>query len=100
MKGPRMPIEQSGSTFPELVANWGEWKAEEHAEKGRRRATLDGIPTGLPGLLQAQRLGEKAAEVGFDWPDVKGVRDKVDEELRELDEALARDGGADKEHVT
>jgi MazG family protein len=82
----------SGSS--EVVANWGKLKAAEHAAKGKRRGTLEGVPTALPALLQAQRIGEKAAEVGFDWPDVAGVRDKVDEELRELDEALARKDAA------
>ena len=54
------------------------------------RRTLDGVPLELPALLRAQRLGEKAAAVGFDWPDVAGVREKIDEELREIDEAVAR----------
>jgi len=39
--------------------------------------------------LRAQRLGEKAAAVGFDWPDVAGVREKIEEELKEIDEAIA-----------
>jgi MazG family protein len=73
----------------EVLANWGRLKAEEHAEKGKRRRALDGVPVALPALLRAQRIGEKAAAVGFDWPDVAGVRDKVAEELRELDEAVA-----------
>jgi uncharacterized protein YabN with tetrapyrrole methylase and pyrophosphatase domain len=52
----------------------------------------------LPALLRAQRIGEKAAAVGFDWPDVKGVREKVDEELREIDEAVAGGDRAQIEH--
>ena len=81
----------SGSA--EVLANWDKWKAAEHAKKGKVRGTLDGIPVAMPALLQAQRVGEKAAGVGFDWPDVQGVRDKVTEELGELDEAMA---GGDK----
>jgi ATP diphosphatase len=54
-----------------------------------RSGTLDGIPDGAPALLAAQLIGEKAASVGFDWPEVAGVRDKIAEELDELDEALA-----------
>ena len=73
----------------DVLANWSKWKAEEHAEQGKKRGTLDGVPDAVPALLQAQRIGEKAAETGFDWPDTKGVRDKVDEELAELDEAMA-----------
>lgn len=68
---------------------WSALKQSELLEQGKARRTLEGVPAALPALLRAQRLGEKAAEVGFDWPDVQGVRDKVDEELRELDEAIA-----------
>ena len=64
--------------------NWERIKAEEK----RGRGVLDGVPKSLPALARAQRLGEKAARVGFDWPNRSGVRDKVDEELRELDEAI------------
>lgn len=46
---------------------------------------------GLPALLWAVRVGEEAARVGYDWPDVPGVRAKIDEELAELDAAEDRD---------
>lgn len=85
----------SGSA--EVLANWDRWKAAEHAKKGKVRGTLDGIPAAMPALLQAQRVGDKAAGVGFDWPDVQGARDKVTEELGELDEAMAR---GDKDAIT
>ncbi len=80
-------LKVSGSD--EVLANWGKLKEQEHAEQGKVRGTLDGVPRALPALLRAQRIGEKAARVGFDWPDLAGVRAKVDEELRELDEAIA-----------
>ncbi|MCS6799692.1 MAG: nucleoside triphosphate pyrophosphohydrolase, partial [Myxococcota bacterium] len=54
------------------------------------RGTLDGVPRTLPALLRAMRVGEKAAAVGYDWPDADAVRRKVDEELAELDAARAR----------
>ena len=66
--------------------NWERIKAEEK----RGRGVLDGVPKSLPALARAQRLGEKAARVGFDWPNRSGVRDKVDEELRELDEGRSK----------
>lgn len=69
----------------EVLANWEKLKAEE--KKGR--GLLDGLPRSLPSLLRAVRVGEKAARVGYDWPDLSGVRGKVDEELGELDAALA-----------
>jgi tetrapyrrole methylase family protein/MazG family protein/ATP diphosphatase len=74
----------------EVLANWDKLKAAEHAEKGTRRRALDGVPSDLPALLRAQRIGEKAAAVGFDWPDVEGVKQKIAEELREIDEAVAQ----------
>lgn len=80
----------------EVLKNWGKLKEKEHAEKGVVRRTLDGVPAALPALLRAQRIGEKAAAVGFDWPDWKGVREKIDEELREIDEAVAR---GDQKHI-
>lgn len=73
----------------DVVRNWGEIKAQELAKAGKKRRTLDGVPAAMPSLLRAQRLGEKAAGVGFDWPDIQGVRDKLDEELAELDAAMA-----------
>ena len=69
----------------EVVANWETIKAEEK----RGRGALDGVPLALPALLRALRMGEKAARVGFDWPDAPGARAKVGEELAELDRAIA-----------
>jgi tetrapyrrole methylase family protein / MazG family protein len=79
-----------------VLANWAKLKAVEKAEKGKHGA-LDGIPASAPALLRATRAGEKAGAVGFDWPDAAGPRDKVDEELRELDEARARGDRAEIE---
>jgi MazG family protein len=78
-----------------VLTNWAKLKAVEKAEKAAKRKTertgaLDGIPKSAPALLRATRAGEKASAVGFDWPDAKGPREKVAEELREFDEAWAR----------
>jgi MazG family protein len=70
----------------DVLSNWAKLKAEEKAEKGKHGA-LHGIPRSAPALLRATRAGEKASAVGFDWPDADGPRAKIDEELRELDEA-------------
>ena len=72
-----------------VLENWAKLKAKEKAEKGKKGA-LDGIPKSAPALLRAQRAGEKAGAVGFDWPDAKGPREKVNEELHEFDEAFDR----------
>jgi uncharacterized protein YabN with tetrapyrrole methylase and pyrophosphatase domain len=63
--------------------------------KSRSRTTLaEGLPSGLPSLHRAHRLQERAAGVGFDWPDVTGPAGKVREELGEV-EAVIREHGAD-----
>jgi MazG family protein len=80
-----------------VLANWAKLKAAEKKEKGKHGA-LDGIPKSAPALLRATRAGEKASAVGFDWPDAKGPREKLEEELREFDEAWARDDRAAMQH--
>jgi MazG family protein len=74
------------------------WEAMKAQERGQRGA-LDGVPAALPPLLRAVRVGDKAASVGYDWPDAGGARGKVDEELGELDQALAAgdDAAAERE---
>lgn len=83
----------------QVLANWAQLKAEERKKKtGRAGSVLDGVPTAAPSLLRAERLTEKASRIGFDWPDLAGVRGKLDEELRELDEAIASGGRDAIEH--
>ena len=73
--------------------SWERIKAEERAEKTARAAAsaLDGIARSLPALKRAEKLGKRASRVGFDWPDTSGVRDKIEEEFRELDEACQQE---------
>lgn len=80
-----------------VLANWSVLKAEEKAEKGKHGA-LDGVPRSAPALLRAARVGDKAAAVGFDWPDVNGPRQKINEELGELDEAVQSGNTTEIEH--
>jgi len=68
----------------EVLVNWEQIKQQE---RGKPQGLLDGVPRAMPALPRAHRLSSKAAKVGFDWPDVAAVREKVAEELRELDEA-------------
>jgi MazG family protein len=75
----------------EVVKNWERIKADERKTRGEApRSAIGGVPAGLPALVRAERVTEKAAAVGFDWPDLRGVLDKVREELSELEEALSR----------
>lgn len=75
--------------------NWESLKAEERAAKGAR-SVLDDIPLALPALMRADKLTRRAARIGFDWPDVDSVLDKLEEEKQEL--ALARAEG-DAAHI-
>jgi ATP diphosphatase len=74
----------------QVLANWAKLKAEEKKRKtGSEGSVLDGVPVAAPALMRAERLTEKASRIGFDWPDLAGVRGKLAEELDELDEAIA-----------
>jgi len=105
----------------ELSRSWEELKARERAEAAARRSgtgadggsdggggsagvlgeagaseaisALADVPRGLPALIRAAKLGKRAGRVGFDWPDARGVREKVTEELQEVDAAVAAAGG-------
>ena len=79
----------------EQTAAWEEHKAKERADKGQDRSALAGVAAGLPPLTRARKLQARAARVGFDWPDVTGVLDKIEEEVQELREA---DREASPEH--
>jgi len=65
------------------------WEQLKRAELGRT-SVLDGIPNALPALQKAQRTQERAAKVGFDWPDSKSVWEKVREEVFEFEDELAK----------
>jgi tetrapyrrole methylase family protein/MazG family protein/ATP diphosphatase len=69
--------------------HWEREKQKEQEGRAGPRGALAGVPVALPALLRAFRIGEKAARTGFDWPDRSGPRAKIDEELRELDQAIA-----------
>jgi tetrapyrrole methylase family protein/MazG family protein len=68
----------------QVLANWEDLKREEKEE---RHSVLDGVPASLPALIQARVYGERVARVGFDWPSIDGVVEKVYEELDELQAA-------------
>jgi ATP diphosphatase len=83
----------------EVKRLWDSIKAEEKAERRRKRAEqglpeeqaglLTDIPRNLPALVRAEKLQSKAAKVGFDWPEARQVVAKLREELAEIEEALA-----------
>ena len=78
----------SVSDAREVERNWERIKAEERQEKGEERSVVDGIPKDLPALSYAQLMQDRVARVGFEWDDVSGVLDKIEEEVQELREAV------------
>ena len=84
---PHVFANASADTTDEVLEQWEEIKKREKADKGPA-SLLDGIPVGLPPLARAQKFAAKAARVGFDWPTAEGCRNKLSEELRELDHAM------------
>ncbi|WP_333871429.1 nucleoside triphosphate pyrophosphohydrolase [Desulforamulus putei] len=72
----------------EVLINWDKIKAQEQGEQAKKQSCLGNIPRALPALLRAEKVQAKAARVGFDWPDHTGAVDKVNEELKEVLQAL------------
>ena len=89
--------EARASSAGEVLDLWDQVKLSEKGQAdqvaddqgNRREGLLDGVPTGFPALMQAQKISRKAAAAGFDWEDLEGVWDKVREEMAELREAYA-----------
>ena len=71
-----------GST-DEILSNWDDLKRKEKKQE-TDTSTLESVSKSLPSLIRAQKLQKKAAKVGFDWPDVSGALDKVEEEIGDL----------------
>ncbi len=65
------------------------WEALKAKERSDDEGVLGGIPLALPALTRGEKLGRRAARVGYEWPDISGARQKVSEEIDELDEAIA-----------
>ncbi len=71
----------------EVLHNWEALKEAERNAAGEGKGLLDGVPQGLPALAQADEIQSRVARVGFDWTDLDSVRAKVEEELREVEQA-------------
>jgi len=70
-----------------VLANWEKLKEQERGKKKDGKGLLDGVPVALPALSQAQEYQDRAARVGFDWPEIEGVLDKIAEEIDEVKRA-------------
>ena len=81
--------ESRDKSAEEQTRDWERMKADERAARPGTSGALAGVATGLPALTRAEKLQDRAARVGFDWPDAGAVLDKIVEEANELAEARA-----------
>ena len=99
---PHVFADAHAESADEVLVQWEEIKRREKAARAEAGArppgTLAGVPLSLPALSRAHQVSAKAARVGFDWPDAQGCRDKVTEELGEIDRAMASGDRAAIEH--
>ncbi|HEY9179152.1 MAG TPA: nucleoside triphosphate pyrophosphohydrolase [Candidatus Baltobacteraceae bacterium] len=85
----RHPHVFGDAVIDDVDAQWKNWEKlkSQEATGQKRKSRLDGIPKHLGALQRGQRMQEKASRVGFDWPGVRDILDKLHEELTELAEA-------------
>src|SRR5207245_2754535 len=85
---------ETAGTADEVIKNWEAIKAKEKEQRltsrtPEQRSLLEGIPSKLPAIHEAHQISSRAARVGFDWPDIDGIFDKLQEEVRELKEVIS-----------
>jgi MazG family protein len=84
----------------QVLKNWEQLKAEERgAENGGNRSLLEGVPRTLPAVLEAYQLTRRAARIGFDWDELEGLLEKLQEEARELRQAAGPLAGGEAARV-
>jgi len=98
---PHIFADAVAETASDVVSTWDSVKQKEREGKPVKQDGLLGdVPRFVPALLEARKLGSKAAKTGFDWPDVHGLLDKVQEEIQEVREEIdAHKASADKSGV-
>ena len=72
----------------EVELNWEQLKKKEREEQGITQSPVDGIPKDLPALVYSQLMQDRTAKSGFEWEDIRGVLSKIEEECKELTEAV------------
>ena len=87
--------DKKNHSLDEQLNQWEEIKQKERSKKNQE-GILEGIAKNLPSLQRSQKIQKRVSSVGFDWPDTKGVFEKIKEELRELEEAVESN---DKESI-
>ncbi len=89
---PHIFAEESYRSAEDQTKAWENQKAEERKSKNNAASILDGVTSGLPALSRAVKLQNRAARVGFDWPDTAQVLDKLNEEMAELSAEMVKSG--------
>jgi MazG family protein len=82
----------AATTSAVVLKNWEEIKRQERPEEARD-SIVAGVPRSLPAVLEAYQLTRRASEAGFDWENLPGILDKLDEERRELEVVVGQDLG-------
>ncbi len=87
-------------TADDVKQRWDEIKKQEKAEQeiAAQASVLDGVPRSLPALVEAEKISSKAAGVGFEWPDITGVLEKLQEEAAELASAREKHDAMEIQH--
>lgn len=81
-------VEEKATTAEQVLTQWD--KIKDKVEKREMPLTLDCVPQGLPPLMKAYKYQKKASKKGFDWDNVEGAFDKMQEEIAELKEAISK----------
>jgi MazG family protein len=95
---PHVFADGSAKTAEDVKTRWDEIKKTEKPDREKPVPLLDGVPRSLPALAEADKIGQKVGKKGFEWPDVSGVVQKLQEEAAELAEAQAASDQAHIEH--
>ncbi len=91
---------KKADTPEEVLIHWAQIKKQEKEAKKTRHGVLSDVPEGMPALLRAHKISEKASKAGFDWKGIDEVLLKVDEEIMEFKDALQhKDPGAIEEEL-
>lgn len=95
---PHVFAEETGKSIDVVKNSWEVIKAKEKEAKtgGVPQSLLEDIPSALPGMTRSVKLQKRAARVGFDWPEISQVFDKLDEELGELRQEIDQNGSSER----
>ena len=95
---PHVFADETGKSIDDVKNNWEVIKAKEKEAKTGNvpQSLLEDIPSALPGMTRSVKLQKRAARVGFDWPEISQVFDKLDEELAELRQEIEQNGSSER----